>query len=647
MTYTEAAVEVLRQVGRPLHYKKIAQIAVELGLLSHVGKSPEITMSTRLATMLRKDRGDSPIVKVKPGVFGLREFPEEVLKAAAEGDNSMEVDLSELTAPASEPPEEEPAAETTEGGAGEQQDAPTPSLPGVDSFPEEEDDDEPILGRPSEPPPADAEGEEGAEAGSGRRKKRRRRRRKGRDKEEATATQVEQAAPSEASPVRAVRMRRPVAESLADAVEDVLQGGSRQWRSFVDVARALVQRGRLEGDPRALAATVAATVRGDEARRRADARRLRFRVSPEGVRLLAWDVPGDAVRAEREARRFAARQRRRVREELLRRLESLPAEGFVEIVASWLCAEGVSSIRGVLPPVGLDGYHLAGQLRHAGLEARLAVVAFRGTTVGQREVVALRGSLHHYGPASMGWIVTTGTVAPEAREEAAMAGAAPIALLDGAALGEALERAGIGIRAVHVPLATLDADLLDALSGDRRESTRRGEREASRREAQAARAGRTDKSEKAPDEATSERAAASDEQAGDEAEPAAATGRKRRRRRRKSSSSDEGAAPEVVEAASVEEPSSSEPPGPDVPEAADGADGQARDESAEEETAAEVSEVPEEAVSEQAASGTDAVDASEPASVVGELDGEVDTEAAPSGADDTAGAEVGAASDED
>ena len=63
MTFTEAAVEVLRSVGKPLHYKKITEIAIERNLLSHVGKTPETTMSSRLATMVKKDRGDAPIVK--------------------------------------------------------------------------------------------------------------------------------------------------------------------------------------------------------------------------------------------------------------------------------------------------------------------------------------------------------------------------------------------------------------------------------------------------------------------------------------------------------------------------------------------------------------------------------------------------------
>src|SRR5512139_2630221 len=108
MTFTEAAVEILRLVGRPLHYKKITEIAIERNLLSHVGKTPEITMSSRLATMVKKDRGDAPIIKVKPGVFGLRDFPEDVLESA-EAEPNGDVELPEI--------EQELDEEAAEAGA--------------------------------------------------------------------------------------------------------------------------------------------------------------------------------------------------------------------------------------------------------------------------------------------------------------------------------------------------------------------------------------------------------------------------------------------------------------------------------------------------------------------------------------------------
>src|SRR5882757_8286557 len=68
MTFTDAAAEVLRLVGRPLHYKEITDIAIEKNLLSHVGKSPEVTMGARLAATLKKDSSENPLVRVKPGL---------------------------------------------------------------------------------------------------------------------------------------------------------------------------------------------------------------------------------------------------------------------------------------------------------------------------------------------------------------------------------------------------------------------------------------------------------------------------------------------------------------------------------------------------------------------------------------------------
>src|SRR5215207_5353683 len=74
MTFTEAAAEVLRMAGKPLHYKEITELAIEKNLLSHVGKSPEVTMGARLAALLKKEDKENPIIRVKPGVFGLREW---------------------------------------------------------------------------------------------------------------------------------------------------------------------------------------------------------------------------------------------------------------------------------------------------------------------------------------------------------------------------------------------------------------------------------------------------------------------------------------------------------------------------------------------------------------------------------------------
>src|SRR4051812_29653579 len=84
MTFTEAAAQVLRLVGKPLHYKEITDVAIEKNLLSHVGKSPDVTMGARLAATLKKDASDNPLVRVKPGVFALREWDDKTIKSGLE-----------------------------------------------------------------------------------------------------------------------------------------------------------------------------------------------------------------------------------------------------------------------------------------------------------------------------------------------------------------------------------------------------------------------------------------------------------------------------------------------------------------------------------------------------------------------------------
>jgi restriction endonuclease Mrr len=76
MTFQEAAMEVLRRVGKPLSAQKIAQLAVKHNLLTVVGKTPEETMATRLE-VATQDEYDltAPLVRAgKSGVYELREW---------------------------------------------------------------------------------------------------------------------------------------------------------------------------------------------------------------------------------------------------------------------------------------------------------------------------------------------------------------------------------------------------------------------------------------------------------------------------------------------------------------------------------------------------------------------------------------------
>src|SRR6185503_8977151 len=75
MTFLEAALEILRHEGKPLHYKELTEHALGKKLLTFVGRTPEVTMQTQLTAAVKKAPGN-PFVRVKPGVFGLLRYPE-------------------------------------------------------------------------------------------------------------------------------------------------------------------------------------------------------------------------------------------------------------------------------------------------------------------------------------------------------------------------------------------------------------------------------------------------------------------------------------------------------------------------------------------------------------------------------------------
>src|SRR5690606_17247836 len=72
--FFEAANEVLREARHPLHFKEITELAIKKNLLSHVGRTPEVTMDARLVQELQCASVDTDIVKARPGVYALREW---------------------------------------------------------------------------------------------------------------------------------------------------------------------------------------------------------------------------------------------------------------------------------------------------------------------------------------------------------------------------------------------------------------------------------------------------------------------------------------------------------------------------------------------------------------------------------------------
>ena len=196
MTFTEAAAQVLRLVGKPLHYKEITDVAIEKNLLSHVGKSPEVTMGARLAALVKKGDKENPLVRIKPGVFALREWEPAMIekgladrtpaleRLAAQGySGEPEVDTAEeAPADASSSPHASHVTFDDEEGTsapdeGERSRAEL-AAHATELFASEDDDDEPIFGGAADAAPTEAAAAASAD-GSRRRRRRRGRGRPG------------------------------------------------------------------------------------------------------------------------------------------------------------------------------------------------------------------------------------------------------------------------------------------------------------------------------------------------------------------------------------------------------------------------------------------------------------------------------------
>ncbi|MDX2055344.1 MAG: HTH domain-containing protein [Polyangiaceae bacterium] len=540
MTFTEAAAKVLRLVGKPLHYKEITDVAIEKNFLSHVGKSPEVTMGARLAALVKKGEKDNPLIRIKPGVFALRDWDQSTIdKGLADRTPAINMIHDGLE-----------AGNGVGDHNGHASGAPPDDLPGPDEeevkraqfaaggqqlFSTEDDDEEPILGGP-DPVAAPADG--GDE--DGRRPRRNRRRRRGDEDRSGLPSYTVSDAPIEAVVAalgessalsateegtlrpdfadgprqqreRGLESRRPpdegrrdrdegrrgrddgrrdesrreegrrddsrrdeaipagdelVGAELADVLEQLLQSRGRGMAPLRALADAAMRKGRVV-DAQSAEGVVHACLRADNTRRQRDGQRPRFRINSGRVGLVE-SQDGELGRLERDIFALTTRYRELARRVLLRQLTAMPPRALGELVQVALEQAQVRSLRPVrrpgAPPSEL---HFAGRLHSETGEVSVALVIRRdGREVGRERVSELRGTLHHYGSAQVGMIVTLGQILSGAREEASAPGAAAVHLMDGMGLARLLEQADIGVQRIKVELASPDYDLFESLRGN-------------------------------------------------------------------------------------------------------------------------------------------------------------------------------------
>lgn len=526
-----------------MHYKEITEAAIAKNLLSHVGKTPEVTMSHRLTAAIKKDDKEVPIVKLKPGVFALREWEGKKAKrgskaaaaeeAAADTDNgSADVNALEIEA-ALRGAEAKAAAPADDDGDDDAGDRNTPvsgeealrnelAASGAEFFDDEDDDDQPILAPQSQPGSAAAPGAAQQAGEGGRRRRRRRRRGRGAQGDIAgeprfsgprpdgsqprlegaiqpmpivsiesdSSVEAREARDGQAPARPVVRDRQQImaggqptgidiplgegdeltGKELADAVGVVLSSFDRNAGPVPmrTVAEALMRRGRLQGDPILATTQASASMRADNLRRAGNGQRTRFRFASGGrVALTDWSLGGELPRLEQDVVAAVDRYREASRRAMLRRLQELPGHALIELLLLALERLGMTSLRAVRRAGSPGGEaHFAALHKTGGDVVPTAIVVRKdGREIGRERVTDLRGALHHYGPASVGWLMTTGQCLSGAREEAAAPGAPPVALYDGIAICKLLEDIDVAVVKTRFAVAIPDLDLLETLRG--------------------------------------------------------------------------------------------------------------------------------------------------------------------------------------
>ena len=162
------------------------------------------------------------------------------------------------------------------------------------------------------------------------------------------------------------------------------------------------------------------------------------------------------------------RYREASRRAMLRRLQELPGHALIELLLVALERVGMSSLRAVRRAGSPGGEaHFAAIHRDGG---RLDSHGHRGAwrrprDRRERSHRSPRRAAPTYGPASVGWLMTTGQCLSGAREEAAAPGAPPVALYDGIAICKLLEEIDVAVVKTRFAIAIPDVDLLETLRG--------------------------------------------------------------------------------------------------------------------------------------------------------------------------------------
>ncbi|WP_224241370.1 HTH domain-containing protein [Hyalangium gracile] len=471
MTFYEAALRVLESEGRPLHFLEITEKSIAQNLLSHIGKTPEVTMLSRLAAMARRTRDRKVIVTAKD-TFALVDW------AVPEDPEA----LAQTGVPEAHPEED------------------LPPLRPVERHPEPRNDSVRVSGRGSERKRRREEEEE----------------QKGRKRRFPPLPEVVFEILSEAeSGLRAeqlierARSRELCGEDitvelvLTALLEDNqrrIDAGRRPQFAFNNQTSEVVTLERAgspsEAPPLELQAAFAAAlgipledgrpVLGKPAAATGEAL-----VDPALLTTLKTTL--------KDARRAVARG-------LRKRLGDADVGTFEKSVVKMMHALHFRELK--VAKRSKEGPLLTARKREGSVELRYAVRMLKGTpSIDRKTVQELRRDLGHYS-AQVGLLVSAGDVRGDARAEAQASGAL-VMLWCGDALGEKFLEAKTAVTVTTVELFDVDERFFEAARLDAEEAQKRREERQREKKEQARDEGEPEASRKAKARPKAEREEAS------------------------------------------------------------------------------------------------------------------------------------------
>ena len=356
MHVLEAAAQVLRAAGQPLHYKAIASRIVEAGIWVPKGKTPQATVNASLSAHIKEMGGQSTFVRVSRGVYGLRQ-PANAAAVAA---------------------------------------TPAPRR-------------SPMPKRKSAPQPAKSN-----------------------------------------------------TLSFTEAGERVLsECGKGQPMHYRDITQKALAAGWLSTEGKTPEASMYAQILTENKRKRSRGEQPRFVKLGRGfIGLARWAARGLAFQIEQ--------QNRKVRAELLKRLQAMPPADFEELVGRLLAEIGFEDIevtsRGNDGGIDVRGTLVVGEVIRTKMAVQVKLWK-TGNNVQAPVVQQVRGSL---GAHEQGLIITTSDFSAGAVKEAARPDRALVALMGGEQLVALAAQYEIGVsRRTH--------DLMELGEGLNMDETNRGE----------------------------------------------------------------------------------------------------------------------------------------------------------------------------